>query len=58
MTAEEFNANYTQALDAVLVAMAENEEIDPERFYSIACLVENMRFFSPVLYSAIKKPEK
>lgn len=55
MTAEEFEATYTLALDAILEAMAENAEIDPEKFYSMTCLIENLRFFSPVLYSAIKK---
>lgn len=41
-------------MDALLKAMAENPEIDPEKFYGMACILENMRFFSPVLYGAIR----
>lgn len=55
LTEEEFNTNYTEALDAILEVMAENAEIDPEKFYSMACILENLRFFSPVLYGAIRK---
>jgi hypothetical protein len=58
MTEEEFDTNYTDALDAVLGAMAENSEIDPEKFYSMACLLENLRFFSPVLYGIIRNAGK
>ncbi|MHC2990404.1 hypothetical protein OB13_01965 [Pontibacter sp. HJ8] len=57
MTEEEFNATYAGALDALLEVMAENAEIDPEKFYSMACILENLRFFSPVLYGAIRKPD-
>ena len=54
MTAEEFKIKYTEALDAVLEAMAESEEVNPEKFYSMACILENLRYFSPVLYGALK----
>ncbi|WP_299824876.1 hypothetical protein [uncultured Pontibacter sp.] len=55
MTAEQFREKYTEALDTILEAMAENAEVDPEKFYSMACVLENLRYFSPVLYGAIKK---
>ncbi|GAA4424582.1 hypothetical protein GCM10023188_04570 [Pontibacter saemangeumensis] len=54
MTKEEFDEKFTGTLDAVLEAMAENPEIDPAKFYSMACVLENLRFFSPVLYGAIR----
>jgi hypothetical protein len=57
MTEEEFDARYTRALDIVLEVMADEPEIDPEKFYSVVCLLENLRFFSPVLYGAIRKKE-
>ncbi|MBF8965281.1 hypothetical protein I0P70_18680 [Pontibacter sp. FD36] len=58
MTEEEFDATFTYTLDMLLAAMAEESEIDPEKFFSMACVLENLRFFSPVLYGAIrKKPE-
>ena len=58
MTEEEFNATYAGALDALLEVMAETAEIDPEKFYSMACILENLRFFSPVLYAALQNKEK
>lgn len=54
MTEEEFDRNFVKTLDTVLESMAESAEIDLEKFYSVACVIENLRFFSPVLYSAIK----
>ncbi|GAA4295443.1 hypothetical protein [Nibribacter koreensis] len=56
MTQAEFDADYADALENILVAMAQNAEIDPQKFYSMACVIENLRFFSPVLFAAIKKP--
>ena len=58
MTEEEFRLKYTEALDAILEAMAESPEIDPKKFFGMACILENLRFFSPVLYGALQKPEK
>ena len=57
MTKEEFDDQYSQVLDTLLVAMAENSEIDPKKFYSMTCILENLRFFSPVIYEAIQKPK-
>ncbi|MBJ6118233.1 hypothetical protein JAO76_08525 [Pontibacter sp. BT310] len=58
MTSEEFETNYTQALDTILEALANSSEVKPEKFYSMACVVENLRYFSPVFYDAIKQPEE
>ncbi|WP_276496227.1 hypothetical protein [Pontibacter litorisediminis] len=58
MTEEEFTASYTDALDAIAAAMAEEQEIDPEKFYSMVCVLENLRYFSPVLYSAIRSKKE
>lgn len=55
MTEEEFNATFTYTLDVLLATMAEEPEIDPEKFFSMACVLENLRYFSPVLYGAIRK---
>lgn len=57
MTSEEFEANYTQALETILKALANSDEVKPEKFYSLACVIENLRFFSPVFYNAIKRSE-
>ncbi|SFH14012.1 hypothetical protein [Pontibacter chinhatensis] len=58
MTEEEFQANYTQALDAIIEAMADEQEINPDKFYSMVCVLENLRFFSPVLYGAIRSKKE
>ncbi|MEJ8802007.1 hypothetical protein [Pontibacter sp. H249] len=55
MTEEEFKDMFGETLDPVLEAMAENAEVNPDKFFSMACILENLRFFSPILYGAIKK---
>jgi hypothetical protein len=34
--------------------MAENAEVDVKNFYNMTCMLENLRFFSPVLYGMIQ----
>ncbi|MBF9254703.1 hypothetical protein I2I11_15465 [Pontibacter sp. 172403-2] len=58
MTEEEFDDKFKDTLDTLLAAMAENSEIEPDKFYSMACILENLRFFSPVLYGAIRSTKK
>ncbi|MFD2513592.1 hypothetical protein ACFSRY_06920 [Pontibacter locisalis] len=58
MTEQEFDKKFTDTLDALLTAMAESSEVDPDKFYSMACILENLRFFSPVLYGASRSKSK
>ncbi|MFD2999308.1 hypothetical protein ACFS7Z_02960 [Pontibacter toksunensis] len=58
MTKEEFNSKFKETLDTILLAMAENSEINPEKFYSMTCVLENLSFFSPILYGAIKNKKE
>lgn len=58
MTEKEFDAEYAQALDKVLAAMAENPGIEPKAFFDLTCVIENLRFLSPVLYGSLLKPKK
>ena len=58
MTEEEFDKNFTDTLDAILQAMAENAEIDVNKFYGMTCILENLRFFSPVLYGVLQSGKK
>lgn len=58
MTEEEFDQRFTETLDTLVVAMAEHPEIDPKKFYSMACMLENLRFFGPVIYGAIQHTKK
>ncbi|MDQ4140653.1 MAG: hypothetical protein M3142_09005 [Bacteroidota bacterium] len=54
ITKEDFNNKFQDTLDDILVAMAEHPDIDPKKFYSMACILENLTFFGPVLYDAIQ----
>jgi hypothetical protein len=58
MTEEEFDTRYKAALDNFLEAMAENSEVDLKRFYSMACILENLSFFSPGLYGVLQNAKK
>ncbi len=58
MTKEEFDERYAEALDTLLLTMAENSEIDVNKFYNMTCILENLRFFSPVIYGAIQKSKE
>lgn len=58
ITPEEFNSKFNHTVDALLVAMAEHAEINPDKFYSMACILENLAFFSPVIYSVIQNSKK
>lgn len=55
---EEFANKFRKTTDELLVAMAEHASVDLEKFYSMACLLENLAFFSPVIYGAIKSAKK
>ncbi|GHA56075.1 hypothetical protein [Pontibacter akesuensis] len=58
MTEEEFSTKYKEGLDALLGAMAEEPEIDVKKFYSMACILENLSFFGPVLYGLMQTEKK
>lgn len=58
MTKEEFEDKFRETLDSLLEGMAENSEIDLKKFYSMACFLENLVFFSPVIYGMIKNSKK
>lgn len=58
MNKEEFDKKFHEAIDTLLEGMAANPAIDLKKFYSMACFLENVAFFSPVLYEVIKKSKK
>ena len=55
---EEFEETFQEGIDNLLKGMAENPAIAVDKFYSMACFLENIAFFSPVLYGAISKTQK
>lgn len=54
ITKEEFNEQFKETVDTLILAMAKHEEVNLEKFYSMACMLENLAFFSPVIYGALK----
>jgi hypothetical protein len=58
ITKEAFDDKFRETVDALLLAMAEQEEIAPEKFFSMACILENLAFFSPVIYGALQSSKK
>ena len=58
ITKEEFNEQFRETVDTLILTMAEHEEINPEKFYSMACMLENLAFFSPVIYGALINRKK
>ncbi|WP_232058388.1 hypothetical protein [Nibribacter ruber] len=58
MTQDEFDVNYADALENILVGLAQHSDIDPQKFFHLACVIENLRFFSPVLYGAIQQAKE
>lgn len=58
MTKEEFEDKFRETLDSLLEGMAENSEIDLKKFYGMAYYLENLAFFSPVIYGIIKNAKK
>lgn len=55
---EEFNNRFKDTVDNLLVAMAEHTDIPPDKFYSMACILENLAYFSPVIYGAIRESKE
>jgi len=58
ITKEEFDDKIRETADGLLLTMAEHEDINPEKFYSMTCILENLAFFSPVIYGALKNKKK
>ncbi|CAN5239298.1 hypothetical protein BH23BAC1_BH23BAC1_47410 [soil metagenome] len=54
MTREEFDLKFKEVLDAFLEGMAESPEIDVKKFYGMTYFLENLSFFSPVIYGVIE----
>lgn len=55
---EEFNDQFREAMDYLIQEMAEHPEINLQHFSSMTCFLENLSFFSPVLYSLPEKPQQ
>lgn len=55
---EDFDQKFKEALDKAIEHMAENPDIALTKFYGLTCFLENLAFFSPVLYGIITDSKK
>lgn len=55
---EAFNDQFREGMDALIEQMAEHPDVELKKFYGMACFLENLAFFSPVLYDLIEKSKK
>lgn len=55
MSKEEFNLAFIKTLDELLEKMADNPEIELNKFYHMAYVMENLAFFSPVIFDLVYK---
>lgn len=55
LTKEEFQERFIEGQELLLKTMAESPEISIDRFYTMACILENIYFFTPVLYNLLEK---
>ncbi len=58
MTREEFDFQFKETLDMLVEGMAEHEEVEPNRFFGMVCFLENLAFFSPVIWGLIEEKKK
>lgn len=58
MTAEEFDDKFRETLDELVAGMAEQDEVAPGQFFGMVCFLENLAFFSPVLYGLLQEKQK
>lgn len=55
LSKEEFDHQFKETLDGLIGEMASHSDVNVKNFYKMTCILENLAFFSPVLYDFIKK---
>ncbi|HEY8401696.1 MAG TPA: hypothetical protein VIK89_10560 [Cytophagaceae bacterium] len=58
LSKEEFESRLNESQDILLNAMANDPEIDLEKFYTMTCILENITFFSGIIYSVLKEKKE
>lgn len=58
MTREEFEVQFKETLDSLVEGMAEHEDVAPTKFFGMVCFLENLAFFSPVIWAMIEEQKK
>lgn len=58
ITQEEFDLRFKETLDSLMEGMAAHEEVEPKKFFGMVCFLENLAFFSPVIYAMIEDSKK
>ena len=57
LTKEEFDIKIRETMDNLITAMAEHEDINPEKFYNMTCILENLAFLVR-LFTELLNPKK
>lgn len=55
---EDFERQFQERLDALIQNMAAHPEIGLQEFYTMTCILENLSFFSPVIYDLLQKSKQ
>lgn len=55
---EEFDNKFKETLDTLIQNMAESPDINVKNFYNMTCVLENLAFFSPVIFDIIQQSKK
>jgi hypothetical protein len=55
---EEFDNQFRETLDTLIQNMAESPEVNVNNFYHMTCVLENLAFFSPVIFDLIQQSKK
>jgi hypothetical protein len=55
---EEFDNKFKETLDTLIQNMAESPDINVKNFYNMTCVLENLAFFSPVIFDLIQQSKK
>lgn len=58
MSKEEFTDKFRETLDTLIEQMADSPEVPVDKFYNMTCILENLAFFSPVVFDLLQKPKE
>ncbi len=58
MSKKEFQEEFKKGTDQLLEYYAYQPSVDPDKYYTMICLLENLTFFSPVIFDLMKPVSK
>ncbi|QHT72215.1 hypothetical protein GXP67_30090 [Rhodocytophaga rosea] len=55
LSKEEFDFRFKETLELIITQMAENPDVQVDKFYHMTYFLENLAFFSPVIFDLLQK---